>query len=116
MARAISPCFSAAIFWVPGSTASRSRRSIRNPAGRSDRLSSRSSFSGRVLFGLLTAALLRGQSTVAEDYARASQLVGQRHADEAIPILESIIGRAPAFYRAYAELADAYLQKRAPER
>ncbi len=64
---------------------------------------------------VLAVSLLRGQSTPVEDYARASLLVGQRHADQAIPILESVITRAPAFYPAYRTLADAYQQKHAPQ-
>jgi CHAT domain-containing protein len=75
----------------------------------------RSSFSGGLLFGLLTVASLHGQPTVAEDYARAVQSIGQRHIDDAIAILESVIARAPEFYPAYSELVDAYRLKRTPE-
>jgi len=64
---------------------------------------------------MLTVPLLCGQSTVVEDYARAWLLAGQGNSDEAIPILQSIIVRAPACHPAYAKLTDAYLQKHAPE-
>ncbi len=73
-----------------------------------------SSFSGILLCLWATAAA--AASTVAEDYAHGLQLVGQRHADEAIPILESVISLAPEFYPAYKALANAYLQKHAPEK
>jgi CHAT domain-containing protein/tetratricopeptide (TPR) repeat protein len=63
----------------------------------------------------LLAAATSAASTVADDYARAVQLVGQRHADEAVPLLESVITRAPAFYPAYGLLADAFRQEGRPE-
>ncbi len=78
-------------------------------------MSSHSRFSSKILFGLLAMTLLRSQSTVAEDFARASQLVGQRHLDDAIPILESVISRAPRFYPAYRVLVDAYEERHTPE-
>jgi len=77
-------------------------------------LTSRFRFSGILLWLLASAAVLAA-STAAEDYARAVRLVGQRHADEAIPILESVIAQAPEFYRAYGLLGIAYQQKQAPE-
>ena len=60
---------------------------------------------------LFAVAPLRGVSSVAEDFARASQLLGQRRADVAIPLLQSVIARAPAFHPAYREIVDAYVQK-----
>jgi CHAT domain-containing protein/tetratricopeptide (TPR) repeat protein len=77
-------------------------------------LTSRSSFSG-ILLCLLAPAAAWAAPTAAEDYARAVQLVGQRHAGEAIPILQSVIAQAPGFYPAYGMLANAYQQKQAPE-
>jgi CHAT domain-containing protein/lipopolysaccharide biosynthesis regulator YciM len=77
-------------------------------------LTSRSSFSG-ILLCLLAPAAASAASTSEEEYARAAQLVGQRHAGEAIPILERVIAQAPGFYRAYGLLVNAYLQKHAPE-
>ena len=62
---------------------------------------------------LLAVAPLRGLSTVAEDFARATQSLGQRRADVAIPLLESVISRAPGFHPAYREIVDAYAQKSA---
>ncbi len=76
-------------------------------------MTSISSFSGILL--CLLAPAVSAASTPAEDYARATQLVGQRRAEDAIPILESVITRAPGFYPAYRMLANAYLKKHAPE-
>ncbi len=45
------------------------------------------------------------------DYNRAFQLLGQWKADQAIPILKSIVTTDPSFYRAYVGITEAYAQK-----
>jgi CHAT domain-containing protein/lipopolysaccharide biosynthesis regulator YciM len=62
---------------------------------------------------VLPSASWGGADTVADDHLRAWLLVGQRHPDEAIPILKSVIARAPEFTPAYATLAEAFGQKKA---
>ena len=66
-----------------------------------------------VLLCVLPSASWGGADTVADDHLRAWLLVGQRHPDEAIPILKSVIARAPEFTPAYATLAEAFGQKKA---
>lgn len=79
-------------------------------------MNSHSNFSlAAVLAFVAVVSALRGQSAEATDYARATRLLGQRVPDEAIPILESIVKRAPGYYRAYSALAEAYLQKHATD-
>ena len=60
---------------------------------------------------LLLTTTLRAESPLMAEYNRASQFLGQWKPDEAIPILESILGADPSFYRAYKGLLDAYAQK-----
>jgi len=56
----------------------------------------------------LFALLLADPHPLMREYNRAWQLVGQRRAGEAIPLLKAIIGKDKSFYRAYEFLARAY--------
>jgi tetratricopeptide (TPR) repeat protein len=68
-----------------------------------------------VLLLPLFALLLAQPHPLMREYNRAWQLVGQRRAGEAIPLLKAIIAKDKTFYRAYECLATAHSQEKQPE-